>query len=184
LTLTAEQSIAQPPDDDSAIRPRVCDCLTAWLEHRTRRVDANRQAGSATGGNRSAPGVVRCAAVTSVSGTVWYPFVRVRHRRIGLPGGTRTPDLLLRRQLLYPVELRAGGTTNGRARHGRGETIRTSDPLLPKQLRYQAALHPDERQIVAVGPCVTSRAAALAARAGARRPCTGGCVARRRTSAR
>lgn len=27
----------------------------------------------------------------------------------GLPGGTRTPDLLLRRQLLYPVELRAAG---------------------------------------------------------------------------
>ena len=25
----------------------------------------------------------------------------------GVPGGTRTPDLLLRRQLLYPVELRA-----------------------------------------------------------------------------
>ena len=29
---------------------------------------------------------------------------------IGLPGGTRTPDLLLRRQLLYPVELRADRT--------------------------------------------------------------------------
>ena len=28
-------------------------------------------------------------------------------RIIGQPGGTRTPDLLLRRQLLYPVELRA-----------------------------------------------------------------------------
>lgn len=27
----------------------------------------------------------------------------------GLPGGTRTPDLLLRRQLLYPVELLAVG---------------------------------------------------------------------------
>ena len=27
--------------------------------------------------------------------------------KTGLPGGTRTPDLLLRRQLLYPVELRA-----------------------------------------------------------------------------
>ena len=27
--------------------------------------------------------------------------------------------------------------------------IRTSDPLLPKQLRYQAALHPDELDIVA-----------------------------------
>lgn len=30
-------------------------------------------------------------------------------RAFGLPGGTRTPDLLLRRQLLYPVELRAAG---------------------------------------------------------------------------
>ena len=26
---------------------------------------------------------------------------------------------------------------------GRGERIRTSDPLLPKQMRYQAALRPD-----------------------------------------
>ena len=28
----------------------------------------------------------------------------------GLPGGTRTPDLRLRRPLLYPVELRADGS--------------------------------------------------------------------------
>ena len=28
---------------------------------------------------------------------------------------------------------------------GRGERIRTSDPLLPKQMRYQAALHPDSK---------------------------------------
>lgn len=34
----------------------------------------------------------------------------------GLPGGTRTPDLLLRRQLLYPVELRAGKAADGPAR--------------------------------------------------------------------
>ena len=27
---------------------------------------------------------------------------------------------------------------------GRGERIRTSDPLLPKQMRYQTALRPDE----------------------------------------
>src|SRR4051794_12515540 len=27
--------------------------------------------------------------------------------------------------------------------NGRGERIRTSDPLLPKQVRYQTALHPD-----------------------------------------
>ena len=31
----------------------------------------------------------------------------------------------------------------GRNRIGRGGGIRTPDPLLPKQLRYQAALHPD-----------------------------------------
>ena len=28
-------------------------------------------------------------------------------------------------------------------KNGRGERIRTSDPLLPKQMRYQAALLPD-----------------------------------------
>jgi hypothetical protein len=32
----------------------------------------------------------------------------------------------------------------GRNLNGRGGEIRTPDPLLPKQLRYQAALHPDE----------------------------------------
>ena len=32
----------------------------------------------------------------------------LKRRRLLAPGGTRTPDLLLRRQLLYPVELRAG----------------------------------------------------------------------------
>ena len=30
----------------------------------------------------------------------------------------------------------------------RGERIRTSDPLLPKQVRYQAAPRPDEFQMV------------------------------------
>ena len=29
-------------------------------------------------------------------------------------------------------------------RAGRDDWIRTSGPLLPKQVRYQAALHPDE----------------------------------------
>ena len=61
----------------------------------------------------------------------------------GVPGGTRTPDLLLRRQLLYPVELRA---LEGESKKiGRGGGIRTHDPLLPKQMRYQAALRPDTR---------------------------------------
>src|SRR3546814_4349279 len=31
------------------------------------------------------------------------------------------------------------------AKNGRGDRIRTCDPLLPKQMRYQAALLPDHR---------------------------------------
>ncbi len=38
--------------------------------------------------------------------------------------------------MLYPTELRAVN------RFGRGEEIRTPDILLPKQARYQTALHP------------------------------------------
>ena len=67
-----------------------------------------------------------------------------------MPGGTRTPDLLLRRQLLYPVELRA---LEGDARGiGRGGGIRTHDPLLPKQMRYQTALRPDTRDRILSPP--------------------------------
>ena len=59
-----------------------------------------------------------------------------KHLRGGAPGRTRTPDRRLRRPLLYPAELLA--------HYGRGERIRTSDPLCPRQVRYQAALRPDE----------------------------------------
>ena len=31
--------------------------------------------------------------------------------------------------------------------NGRGDMIRTCDPLLPRQVRYQAALRPDKRAI-------------------------------------
>ena len=42
--------------------------------------------------------------------------------------------------MLYPIELRA----QYRAKKiGRGRGIRTLDTLLPKQVRYQAALYPD-----------------------------------------
>ena len=34
---------------------------------------------------------------------------------------------------------------------GRGGEIRTPDPLLPKQMRYQTALHPEERAIISAG---------------------------------
>ena len=57
----------------------------------------------------------------------------------GLPGGDRTPDPQLRRLLLYPTELRAEIARE----NGRGERIRTFDPLVPNQMRYQAALRPD-----------------------------------------
>ena len=65
--------------------------------------------------------------------------------RCGLPGGTRTPDLLLRRQLLYPVELRAVRAGRGRVACGRGGGIRTRDLSVPNRLRYQAALRPERR---------------------------------------
>jgi hypothetical protein len=57
----------------------------------------------------------------------------------GLSGGDRTPDPQLRRLMLYPTELR---TETGEF-DGRGERIRTFDPLVPNQMRYQAALRPD-----------------------------------------
>jgi hypothetical protein len=48
-----------------------------------------------------------------------------------LPGSAQNMPLSLK----HPV--------NGMARNGRGERIRTSDTLLPKQVLYQAELHPD-----------------------------------------
>ena len=84
-------------------------------------------------------------------GAVAGPWVNLRSFcRGGLPGGTRTPDLLLRRQLLYPVELRAAIHKEKWPNEwaiffegGRSGGIRTRDPLLPKQMRYQAALRSD-----------------------------------------
>ena len=49
----------------------------------------------------------------------------------GLTGGTRTPDLLLRRQLLYPVELRSAGLDSmrlpGRAAAGAPRMVYRND---------------------------------------------------------
>ena len=44
--------------------------------------------------------------------------------------------------MLYPTELRAEIVRD--KKDGRGERIRTFDPLVPNQMRYQAALRPDE----------------------------------------
>ena len=56
----------------------------------------------------------------------------------GAPEEIRTPDPLLRRQLLYPAELQA---------HGRGSKIRTYDHSLPKRVRYQTALYPETNDL-------------------------------------
>ena len=68
--------------------------------------------------------------------------------RNGLPGGDRTPDPQLRRLLLYPTELRAEMEQKRPRKgpyliYGRGDRIRTYDPLVPNQMRYQTALRPE-----------------------------------------
>ncbi len=125
----------------------------------------------------------------------------------GLTGGTRTPDLLLRRQLLYPVELRSAKSTEHCIRHlgicygltvkddgpgwlgsvhaatvsvvrqdcspivsgrrglfivaattepmdGRSREIRTPDPLVPNQMRYQTALCSEGMHCNRQWPCL------------------------------
>jgi hypothetical protein len=65
--------------------------------------------------------------------------------RNGAPGRSRTCDHRLRRPVLYPTELRAHSrngdylTRAWTSSVGRGSRIRTCDPLLPKQMRYQTA---------------------------------------------
>jgi hypothetical protein len=67
--------------------------------------------------------------------------------------------------VLYPVELRARVAkllgnffppvpllvAIAKIKSGRGGGIRTHDPLLPKQMRYQAALRPEEGRILQRG---------------------------------
>ena len=54
---------------------------------------------------------------------------------IGTPGEIRTPDPLVRSQVLYPAELRAQIDLNGAP-----EEIRTPDPLVRSQVLYPAEL--------------------------------------------
>ena len=60
--------------------------------------------------------VTRCETLRALEAPVFptvmgccETFLDVLELSSGLPGGTRTPDLRLRRPLLYPVELRAEG---------------------------------------------------------------------------
>ena len=69
-------------------------------------------------------------------------------QELGLPNRSRTCDLRLRRPLLYPAELWADRNKDYQIKVGRGGGIRTHDPLLPKQMRYHAALLPDKGSIL------------------------------------
>ena len=84
------------------------------------------------------------------------------YRENGAPGRTRTCGHPLRRRMLYPAELRAPKRPNVARKDGRSGGIRTPDPLVPNQMRYQAALHSDlslvavaaeEVRILPMPPC-------------------------------
>ena len=70
--------------------------------------------------------------------------IQMSYGRFGTPWLSgrwhRTPYLDITKVRFYriPSQFSGPGTESGR-----GGEIRTPDPLLPKQLRYQAALHPD-----------------------------------------
>ena len=87
----------------------------------------------------------------------------------GTPGRTRTCDPLLRRQVLYPAELRAHKELRQKQKGkskccslfpsclclcvcGRGDWIRTNDLSVPNRAHYQAVLRPDK-----TGPILDDR---------------------------
>ena len=51
--------------------------------------------------------------------------------------------------MLYPIELQAHSNPLDQFWIGRGRGIRTPDPLLPKQVRYQTALCPVPNCLIA-----------------------------------
>ena len=56
----------------------------------------------------STPGTtIRCSNQLSYTHHIRQRFLEISQRLTGTPEGTRTPDPLLRRQLLYPPELQA-----------------------------------------------------------------------------
>lgn len=78
----------------------------------------------------------KCRVRTVPSGALCCQSARVRAEGdAGAADGTRTRNNQLGRLMLYQL--------NYRRKVGRADRIRTCDPLLPKQMRYQAALRPD-----------------------------------------
>ncbi len=57
--------------------------------------------------NQSAPNLGKSQSVTHVSGIKCHLCLKNRPKEFGAPGEIRTPDRLVRSQVLYPAELRA-----------------------------------------------------------------------------
>ena len=69
---------------------------------------------------------------TAFRATTWRANQLRQSHHSGVPWGTRTPDLLLRRQLLYPAELKAQDLTNGALmRHLLLERVMGIEPTRP-----------------------------------------------------
>ena len=92
-------------------------CLTAWLRPRVNSAGTGEKprspaaVGWEMGLEPTTPGTtIRCSNQLSYThhiSTVWNPHGERPEGGSGTPEGTRTPGLLLRRQLLYPAELLA-----------------------------------------------------------------------------
>ena len=124
-----ERLLDERPARRLAERPRVVAALGLAVAHAAQADARDVEAGAA-----ELDVVHGCSARSAVG---------------GLPGGTRTPDLLLRRQLLYPVELRAARAGGGRSWSGRRDS--NSRPTGPKPVALPGCATPRTRAIVAGG---------------------------------
>jgi hypothetical protein len=79
---------------------------------------------AAEGSTTVSPAIPRKHLVTATSGTREPRQNIVAVEEIGAPGEIRTPDHLVRSQVLYPAELRARGSICGRASYHNAFPIR------------------------------------------------------------
>ena len=70
--------------------------------------------------------------------------------KVACPEGLEPPTCCLEGSC--SIQLSYGHLPGKHGGIGRGGGIRTHDPLLPKQMRYQAALRPDTRERILTSP--------------------------------